>query len=115
MCELPQGAAEGVVFFVVKRMLEVVASADGGFAVSGVGFVGVQIDFAEESGRERFFLRVRKKITFIISCSASFGLLNGVYSGILSGGEFCCKTRIKWNICRYILLFMMLEFSNHID
>lgn len=55
MCELPQGAAEGVVFFVVKRMLEVVASADGGFAVSGVGFVGVQIDFAEESGREGFF------------------------------------------------------------
>ena len=38
MRELPEGSAEGVVFFVVV-FLEVVALADGVFAVGAVGFV----------------------------------------------------------------------------
>lgn len=52
MRELAEGATEGVVFFVVEGVLEVVASADGGFAVGGVGFVGVEVDFFEEPGRK---------------------------------------------------------------
>jgi hypothetical protein len=47
--ELAQGAGEGVVFLVVEGSLEMVAAADGGFAVRGVGFVGVEVDFAEKS------------------------------------------------------------------
>lgn len=46
---MAEGAAEEVVFFVVEGVLEVVAAADGGFAVGGVGFVGVEVDFFEES------------------------------------------------------------------
>lgn len=49
MRELAQGAAEGVVLFVVSVVLEVVALADLVFAMRGVGFVGVKVDFAEES------------------------------------------------------------------
>lgn len=49
MCELPEGAAEGVVFLVVAIILEVVALADVVFAVGGVGFVGVEVYFSEES------------------------------------------------------------------
>lgn len=50
MRELTEGTAEEVVFFVVEGVLEVVAAADGGFAVVGVGFVGVEVYFFEESG-----------------------------------------------------------------
>ena len=50
MRELPQGAGERVVFAVVGGVLEVVASADGVFAVVIFGFVVVEVDFAEESG-----------------------------------------------------------------
>lgn len=49
MCELSQRASEGVVFLVVHGILEVVALADGMFAMAGVGFVVVEVDFAEES------------------------------------------------------------------
>ena len=70
MCELSQVAAESIVFFVVHRILEVVALSDGVFAVVVVGFVGVEVYFAEESevtlvikrrpeiGRYRLFLVV---------------------------------------------------------
>lgn len=44
-----QGAAEPVVFGVVGGVLDGVATADGGGAVGGVGFVGGEVDFAEES------------------------------------------------------------------
>lgn len=47
--ELPQGAAQRVVFLVVERVLEEVAVADGLLAVAAVGFVGVEVDFFEES------------------------------------------------------------------
>ena len=48
---MTQFAAQGVVFAVVQRLSEVVAAADGGFAVRGaVGFVGEEVDFAEEAG-----------------------------------------------------------------
>lgn len=50
MRELPQGAGHRVVFAVVEGVLEVVALADGIFAVVVVGFVVVEVDFAEESG-----------------------------------------------------------------
>ena len=48
--ELAELAAEGVIFGVVERVCEVVAAADGVFAVRGVavGFVGYQVDFAKE-------------------------------------------------------------------
>lgn len=49
MRELPQGAGHRVVFAVVEGVLEVVALADGVFAVVVVGFVVVEVDFAEES------------------------------------------------------------------
>lgn len=48
--ELSQGAGERVVFAVVGWVLEVVAGADGVFAVVIFGFVVVEVDFAEESG-----------------------------------------------------------------
>jgi len=47
--QLPQGAAQRVVLLVVERVLEVVSSADDLLAVVGVGFVGREVDFAEES------------------------------------------------------------------
>ena len=47
--ELAQGAGHRVVFAVVEGVLEVVALADGVFAVVVVGFVVVEVDFAEES------------------------------------------------------------------
>lgn len=50
MRKLAQGACERVVFAVVHGVLEVVARADGVFAVVAVGFVVVEVDFAEESG-----------------------------------------------------------------
>lgn len=50
MRELSQGAGERVVFAVVGWVLEVVAGADGVFAVVIFGFVVVEVDFAEESG-----------------------------------------------------------------
>lgn len=50
MRELAKGAAERVVFLVVERVLQVVTGSDCVFAVRGVGFVGVEVYFAEESG-----------------------------------------------------------------
>lgn len=44
-----QGAAEAVVLCVVGGGLDAVAAADCGGEVGGVGFVGCEIDFAEES------------------------------------------------------------------
>lgn len=44
-----EGAAKPVVFGVVGGVLDGVAAADGGGAVGGVGFVGGEVDFAEES------------------------------------------------------------------
>lgn len=49
MRQLPQGAADGVVLFVVEGILEVVPCPDGLFPVRGVGFVGVEVDFFEQS------------------------------------------------------------------
>lgn len=49
MRELSQGSREGVVFAVVGGVLEVVAGADGVFAVVVFGFVVVEVDLAEES------------------------------------------------------------------
>ena len=48
MCDLAEGAADAVVFCVVGGVCDCVASADGGGAVVVVGFVGGEIDFAEE-------------------------------------------------------------------
>lgn len=48
MRELSQGSREGVVFAVVGGVLEVVARADGVFAVVVFGFVVVEVDLAEE-------------------------------------------------------------------
>lgn len=45
---MPQGAGERVVFAVVGGVLEVVASADGVFAVVVLGFVVVEVDLTEE-------------------------------------------------------------------
>lgn len=52
MCDLAQAAAEGVVLAIVERVGEVVAAADGMFAVGGgaVGLVGDEVDFAQEFG-----------------------------------------------------------------
>ena len=47
--ELFQRTADSVVLRVVRRVLDGVAAEDGGFAVGGVGFVGCEVDFAEES------------------------------------------------------------------
>lgn len=49
MRELPQGSGERVIFAVVGRILEVVAGADGVFAVVAFGFVVVEVDLAKES------------------------------------------------------------------
>lgn len=49
--ELAEGAAEPVVFGVVGGGLDAVAAQDGGFAVVVVGFVGGEVDFAEEPAR----------------------------------------------------------------
>lgn len=49
MRELSQRPREVVVFAVVKGVLQVVALADRVFAVVAVGFVVVEVDFAEES------------------------------------------------------------------
>ena len=56
MSELAERAAEEIVFFVVEGVLEVVAAADGGFAVVGIGFVGIEVDFFEESRSGVFML-----------------------------------------------------------
>jgi hypothetical protein len=48
--ELSQGSSESVVFAVIGWVLEVVAGADGVFAVVVFGFVVVEVDLAEESG-----------------------------------------------------------------
>lgn len=45
-----EGAAEAIVLRVVGGRLDAVAAADGGGEVRGVGFVGREVDFAEESG-----------------------------------------------------------------
>ena len=51
MSELAHGAAEDIVFAVVEGVGEVVAAAYGMFAMGGsVGFVGDEVDFAEEFG-----------------------------------------------------------------
>lgn len=50
MSERLEGAAEAVVFRVIGGGLDAVATADGGGQVRGVGFVGREVDFAEESG-----------------------------------------------------------------
>lgn len=44
-----EGAAETVVFCVVGGLLDAVAAADCGGAMGGVGFVGCEVNFAEES------------------------------------------------------------------
>lgn len=49
MCETAQIAAQDIVFGVVLRSLQVVSGADGLFAMVVFGFVGVEVDFAEES------------------------------------------------------------------
>ena len=46
--QLPQGAAQSVVGYVVGGAGDGVAPEDGGIAVRGVGFVGSEVDFAEE-------------------------------------------------------------------
>ena len=51
--ELAERAAEPVVFGVVGGGLDAVAAQDGGFAVGVVGFVGGEVDFAEEPGSLR--------------------------------------------------------------
>ena len=48
VCELAEGAADAVVFWVVGWVGDCVAAADGGGAVVGVGFVGCEVDFSEE-------------------------------------------------------------------
>lgn len=48
VCELPEGTADAIVFCVVGGVLDGVASANGGGVVVGVGFVGGEVDFAEE-------------------------------------------------------------------
>lgn len=50
MRELPQRPRQVVVFAVVEGVLQVVALADRVLAVVAVGFVVVEVDFAEESG-----------------------------------------------------------------
>lgn len=47
---MAQRTAEGIVFLVVHCILQVVSLSDGMFAVVVVGFVGVEVYFAEESG-----------------------------------------------------------------
>ena len=48
MGELPQGTADAVIFGVVGRVGDGVAAADGGGVVVGIGFVGGEVNFAEE-------------------------------------------------------------------
>lgn len=52
VCDLAQAAAEGIVLAVIERVGEVVAAADGMFAVGGgaVRLVGDEVDFAQEFG-----------------------------------------------------------------
>ena len=50
VCELAEGAGESVVGCVVRGAGDGVAAQDGGGAMRGVGFVGCEVDFAEESG-----------------------------------------------------------------
>ena len=45
---MPQRAADAVVLGVVGRVCDCVAPADRGGVVVGVGFIGDEIDFAEE-------------------------------------------------------------------
>lgn len=54
--ELTERAADAVVFGVVGGGLDAVAAEDGGFAVVVVGFVGGEVDFAEEPARLRQLL-----------------------------------------------------------
>lgn len=49
MRQLAEGAGEHIVFAVVGGVLEVVAGADGMFAVVAFGFVVVEVDLAKES------------------------------------------------------------------
>lgn len=56
MRETAQLPAYGVVFLIVEGALEVVACADGLFAVVVVGFVSVEVDLSKES--EVFFALV---------------------------------------------------------
>ncbi len=49
VCELAEGAGESVVGCVVRGAGDGVAAQDGGGAMRGVGFVGCEVDFAEES------------------------------------------------------------------
>lgn len=71
MCELPEGATEDVVFLIVAIILEMVALADVVFAVGGVGFVGVEVYFAEESGFVLvfcclFFVLCGERVLFLV-------------------------------------------------
>lgn len=60
--EVPEGAAEAVVGGVGGGGGEGVAAGDGVREVAGIGFVGCEVDFAEESGREeRRLIRLRGK------------------------------------------------------
>lgn len=52
MSELFEKTAEAVVFCVVGGTLDAVAAADCGGEVGGVGFVGCEVDFAEEPGEK---------------------------------------------------------------
>lgn len=45
-----EGAAKAVVFRVVRGRLNTVAAAGGGGEVRGIGLIGREVDFAEESG-----------------------------------------------------------------
>lgn len=48
MGELAKGTTDAVVFRIVRRFLDTVAAQDGSFTVSVIGFVGGEIDLAEE-------------------------------------------------------------------
>ena len=52
MCHLTHGAAEGVVFPVVHRVLEEVSLADHVFTVVSIRLVIVEVDLPEKPGEE---------------------------------------------------------------
>lgn len=79
VCELAETAADAVVFCVVGGVLDGVASADGGGVVVGVGFVGGEVDFAEE------FL-------FVVF---EFAAVVGLVSGSLGEGRRGSYTMVK--------------------
>lgn len=72
VCEAAQVTAYDVVFLVVEGALQVVARADGLFAVVVVGFVGVEVDFSEESGFLALVCCLQRKILFFFSKETNF-------------------------------------------